>query len=343
MPRIDRCVMSVTFGASRHPRTTRTQPRLSVAPNANRNSGGVDDAGIELQRKAAKTLTTGCERRSFAVLSGSTRGRHMKVWLAAGAAAVAVSVVANAYGYVRSSAGPAASARAHASNGSPEAAKKHRRKPKLTAGASFSLPLAGRCISGRKLTFQLRKLPGVKWRTAVVFVNGKRFRTITGAQLNRPVQLTGLPETHVRPFNHGHHHRRTTRDREADLPPLPGEVSSPWSFGGVGGERFGDGDGDWDRLSGHLLAQLRRGDGRDADRRGCVRLDLQWLVGRRLLRHRHLHRHDEATARHRDLRAYPAAQLTVAQAGSGLGHRDGAPAGIACPAPARTASPRGPP
>ena len=72
---------------------------------------------------------------------------------------------------------------------------------------------------------------------------------------------------------------------------------------GVGGARLGHGDSAPAGIAcRHLLAPLRRGDGRHPDRHGCRRLDLHRLE-RRLHGHRHLHRHDEQRPdRHRDLR-----------------------------------------
>jgi hypothetical protein len=68
-----------------------------------------------------------------------------------------------------------------------------KRKPAISAASAFVLPSAQKCVSGRTLTIQVRKLPHVTWVGATVKVNGKRFKTIKRSQVTRPIKLTGLP------------------------------------------------------------------------------------------------------------------------------------------------------
>jgi hypothetical protein len=67
-------------------------------------------------------------------------------------------------------------------------------KPKaISAAKAFSLPSARACVSRRKFTIRIRKLPGVTWTGAKVRVRGKLVRTIKRSRITAPVNLTGLP------------------------------------------------------------------------------------------------------------------------------------------------------
>ncbi|MDA0165213.1 hypothetical protein OM076_33405 [Solirubrobacter ginsenosidimutans] len=62
--------------------------------------------------------------------------------------------------------------------------------PKPISGA-FVLPSAKHCV--RSLTVQVRALPRVKWTSASISIDGKRFKKLERAQVTRPVQLNKLP------------------------------------------------------------------------------------------------------------------------------------------------------
>jgi hypothetical protein len=66
--------------------------------------------------------------------------------------------------------------------------------PKLTASNAFSLPSAKRCVSRRKFTIRIRRVPHVKFVSAVVKVNGTRVKTIKRKRITAPVNLIGLPK-----------------------------------------------------------------------------------------------------------------------------------------------------
>ena len=67
------------------------------------------------------------------------------------------------------------------------------RRPILAATA-FRLPSAAQCVSGRTLTVRLRRVPGVRWRQAIVRIDGKRVKTIAPRQVGKPVTLSRLPQ-----------------------------------------------------------------------------------------------------------------------------------------------------
>jgi len=64
----------------------------------------------------------------------------------------------------------------------------------IPASRAFALPAATACVSRRRFTIRVRKLPGVTWVSAVVKVRGRRVRTLKGARITAPVNLTGLPK-----------------------------------------------------------------------------------------------------------------------------------------------------
>jgi hypothetical protein len=72
-------------------------------------------------------------------------------------------------------------------------------KPKATpkaisAAAAFSLPPAKQCVSRRKFTIHVRKLPGITWVGAVIKINHKRIKTVGRAHITALVNLVGLPK-----------------------------------------------------------------------------------------------------------------------------------------------------
>ena len=72
-------------------------------------------------------------------------------------------------------------------------------KPKATpkaisAVAAFSLPSAKQCVSRRKFTIHVRKLPGITWTSAVIKINHKRVKTLGRAHITALVNLVGLPK-----------------------------------------------------------------------------------------------------------------------------------------------------
>ncbi|HWI72216.1 MAG TPA: hypothetical protein VNT55_09685, partial [Baekduia sp.] len=64
----------------------------------------------------------------------------------------------------------------------------------LSATQAFTLPPAKRCVSRRRFTIHIRKIPGVTFVSAVVKVRGKRVKTIGRSRIAAPVNLTGLPK-----------------------------------------------------------------------------------------------------------------------------------------------------
>ena len=66
-------------------------------------------------------------------------------------------------------------------------------KPPISAGAALVLPSQSQCVKDGQLTVQLRKISHVSWTSVVVKVNGRRLTTISPTQVNRPVQISGLP------------------------------------------------------------------------------------------------------------------------------------------------------
>ncbi len=73
-------------------------------------------------------------------------------------------------------------------------AKKHKPKP-IPAATAFILPSPSRCVSGRALTVEVRRVPGVAWLTATVSINGRRVKTIVRSRVGIPVKISGLPTT----------------------------------------------------------------------------------------------------------------------------------------------------
>jgi hypothetical protein len=69
-----------------------------------------------------------------------------------------------------------------------------------TAGApaDLGLPSRRRCASRRAFTIHLRAPAGQRLRSARVYVNGRRVRTIAGARLRAPIDLRGIPRGVVR-------------------------------------------------------------------------------------------------------------------------------------------------
>ena len=79
--------------------------------------------------------------------------------------------------------------------GAPGASARPSRQPKapISGAAAFVLPSSAQCVKGGRITVQLRKIRHVGWSRVVVTVNGRRFTTIPSTQVNRPVQISGLP------------------------------------------------------------------------------------------------------------------------------------------------------
>ena len=72
-------------------------------------------------------------------------------------------------------------------------------KPKATAkaispAAAFSLPSAKQCVSKRRFTIHVRKLPGITWVSAVIKLNHKRIKTLKRSRITALVNLVGLPK-----------------------------------------------------------------------------------------------------------------------------------------------------
>jgi NHL repeat len=72
-------------------------------------------------------------------------------------------------------------------------------KPKATpkaisATAAFSLPSAKQCVSKRKFTIHVRKLPGITWVSAVIKINHKRVKTVGRSHITALVNLVSLPK-----------------------------------------------------------------------------------------------------------------------------------------------------
>ena len=67
------------------------------------------------------------------------------------------------------------------------------KRPPISGAAAIILPSTKVCVSGHRLTFRLRRLLHVRWRSATVSVNGRHFKTIRLPLIQRPVKLTGLP------------------------------------------------------------------------------------------------------------------------------------------------------
>ncbi len=72
-------------------------------------------------------------------------------------------------------------------------------KPKATPKAispvaAFSLPPARQCVSHRKFTIHVRKLPGITWVSAIIKINHKRIKTLGRSHISALVNLVGLPK-----------------------------------------------------------------------------------------------------------------------------------------------------
>ncbi len=68
---------------------------------------------------------------------------------------------------------------------------------RISAASVIALPSAGQCVSGRRLTLQLRQVAHVRWISALVKVDSKRLKAVARVRTARLVTLTGLPK---RPF-----------------------------------------------------------------------------------------------------------------------------------------------
>ena len=64
----------------------------------------------------------------------------------------------------------------------------------ISAAKAFTLPSSKACVSRRKFTIHIRKLPGVTFISAVVKVRGKPVATVKRSRITAPVNLTGLPK-----------------------------------------------------------------------------------------------------------------------------------------------------
>ena len=64
----------------------------------------------------------------------------------------------------------------------------------LKATSVFTLPSAKSCVSRRSFTIRIRRISGVTFVSATVFVNGKRARVVRGKRLTAPINLKGLPK-----------------------------------------------------------------------------------------------------------------------------------------------------
>lgn len=58
----------------------------------------------------------------------------------------------------------------------------------------IELPSNKRCASKRKFRIRIKKVAGVTFASASVFVNGKRVKTVKQSRLTAPVDLRGLPK-----------------------------------------------------------------------------------------------------------------------------------------------------
>jgi hypothetical protein len=63
-----------------------------------------------------------------------------------------------------------------------------------SATEAFKLPSAKACVSRRKFSIRIRRLPGITFVRAVVIVNGKRVKTVKRSRITAPVNLVGLPK-----------------------------------------------------------------------------------------------------------------------------------------------------
>jgi hypothetical protein len=70
---------------------------------------------------------------------------------------------------------------------------KSKSKP-ISAVSAFSLPPAKQCVSNRKFTIHVRKLPGITWVSAVIEINHKRVKAVGHSRITALVSLVGLPK-----------------------------------------------------------------------------------------------------------------------------------------------------
>ncbi len=69
--------------------------------------------------------------------------------------------------------------------------------PKPTAfgvNGIVSAPSPKKCLSRRNFRIRIRKRTGIKYETAIIFVNGKRVVTRRGSRITAPIDLRGLPK-----------------------------------------------------------------------------------------------------------------------------------------------------
>jgi hypothetical protein len=64
----------------------------------------------------------------------------------------------------------------------------------ISSVAAFSLPSAKQCVSHRKFTIHVRKLPGITWVIAIIKINHKRIKTLGRSHITALVNLVGLPK-----------------------------------------------------------------------------------------------------------------------------------------------------
>jgi hypothetical protein len=57
-----------------------------------------------------------------------------------------------------------------------------------------ALPSAKRCASKRRFRIRIRRVVGVTFTSAAVFVNGRRVKVVKGDRLTAPIDLRGLPK-----------------------------------------------------------------------------------------------------------------------------------------------------
>ena len=73
--------------------------------------------------------------------------------------------------------------------------RKPNARPKaISPVAAFSLPSAKQCVSRRRFTIHLRRLPGITWVSAVIEINHKRIKVLGRSHITASVNLVGLPE-----------------------------------------------------------------------------------------------------------------------------------------------------
>jgi hypothetical protein len=64
----------------------------------------------------------------------------------------------------------------------------------ISPSKAFKLPSAKACVSRRKFSIRIRRLPGITFVRAVVIVNGKRVKTVKRSRITARVKLAGLPK-----------------------------------------------------------------------------------------------------------------------------------------------------